>query len=39
MLKVSQSSPVTLPVSQSEARDSHDSVLPMSWQAGAFQVF
>jgi hypothetical protein len=39
MLKLSQSSPVTLPGSQREARDSQDNVLPLTWQAGVFQVF
>ena len=39
MLKVTQTSPVTLPASQSEARDSQDTVLPLTWQAGVFQVF
>jgi hypothetical protein len=39
MLKASQGSPVTLPGSQREARDSQDNVLPLTWQAGAFQVF
>ncbi|HEX5042562.1 MAG TPA: hypothetical protein VFV75_06625 [Candidatus Polarisedimenticolaceae bacterium] len=39
MLKVTPSSPVTLPGAQREARDSTDTVLPLTWQAGAFQVF
>lgn len=39
MLKVSQTSPLTLPLSQCEARDSQDTVLPLTWQAGIFQVF
>ena len=39
MLKVTQQSPVTLPGSQREARNSADAVLPLTWQAGAFQVF
>jgi hypothetical protein len=39
MLKATQSSPVTLPGSQREVRDSGDNVLPLTWQAGAFQVF
>jgi hypothetical protein len=38
MLKVTQSSPVTLPGSQREAQDSGGNVLPLIWQAGAFQV-
>jgi hypothetical protein len=39
MLKLAQTSPVTLPASQREARDSQDNVLPLTWQAGVFQVF
>jgi len=39
MLKLAQTSPVTLPGSQREARDSQDNVLPLTWQAGVFQVF
>jgi hypothetical protein len=39
MLKVAQSSPVTLPGSQRDVRDSSDNSLPLTWQAGIFQVF
>jgi len=39
MLKLAQTSPVTLPAPQREARDSQDNILPLTWQAGVFQVF
>jgi len=39
MLKATNGSPVTLPGSQREARDSQDNVLALTWQAGSFQVF
>ncbi|HET9298559.1 MAG TPA: hypothetical protein VFO11_01365, partial [Candidatus Polarisedimenticolaceae bacterium] len=39
MLKVTQQSPVTLPASQREVRNSAAAELPLTWQAGAFQVF
>ena len=39
MLKLAQTSPVNLPAPQREARDSQDNILPLTWQAGVFQVF